>query len=60
MVGPYSSTLSISDASPAHGGVYTCLARNKAASSNYSATLQVNGKRWSEGGDGWGNVGGGG
>ncbi|CAH1795907.1 unnamed protein product [Owenia fusiformis] len=37
----YSSTLSIGDASPRHNGNYTCVASNKAASTNYTSELHV-------------------
>ncbi|XP_064598583.1 cell adhesion molecule Dscam1-like [Liolophura sinensis] len=39
--GPYSSQLSINDASPRHDGNYTCYASNDAASSNYTASFHV-------------------
>ena len=43
MIGSYTNTLSINNAHPDHSGVYTCIARNSAASANHSSTLQVNG-----------------
>lgn len=41
----YGSTLSIERVTAAHEGTYTCSARNKAATVNYTAHLTVNGKR---------------
>ncbi|KAL5020556.1 hypothetical protein ScPMuIL_003448 [Solemya velum] len=40
-LGPYSSLLSIGDASPMHDGNYTCHASNAAADRNYTTSLHI-------------------
>ena len=39
----YSSILTISQVQKSHGGNYTCLAKNKAAATQHTALLVVNG-----------------
>lgn len=43
MFGDRANILAIDAVGPEHSGIYTCIATNKAGSSNYSAILLVNG-----------------